>query len=80
MIGKALEYVRLLRESGPLEWVWRESRDLAEIRFRFQVGSPGTSRREGPGAGWLALESRDLAEIRFRFQVGILCCVGWGRP
>eukprot|EP00291_Cryptomonas_curvata_P005896 CAMPEP_0172199716 /NCGR_PEP_ID=MMETSP1050-20130122/28854_1 /TAXON_ID=233186 /ORGANISM="Cryptomonas curvata, Strain CCAP979/52" /LENGTH=1032 /DNA_ID=CAMNT_0012876793 /DNA_START=103 /DNA_END=3197 /DNA_ORIENTATION=- len=36
VVATALEYVGLLRATGPLEWVWRESADLAAIRFRFQ--------------------------------------------
>jgi len=29
------QYIRLTRSSGPLEWVWRESANLAAMQFRF---------------------------------------------
>lgn len=31
-----LDYIRLLQAEGPMEWIFRECRDLADIAFRFK--------------------------------------------
>ena len=28
------QYIRLIAQAGPLEWVWQEAADLAAMRFR----------------------------------------------
>jgi len=43
MYGFDFQYLALLKSTGPLEWMWKESSDLGTVFFRFKD-------KEGPQA------------------------------